>query len=267
MVGNVKHIIVVESLNEQDGVNFTGEALYRDYIKRRIEFFNRDFTHKFFKTHNKHEFCEVLNYIKVNAPYMLEGVVVHLEMHGDADLKGLFLANGELLAWEELSDKFRPINILTRNRLFVTMGTCYGRFLYKGVDPYKKSPYSGYISARTAVDVRDIYEKFGLLFSELIDKGNIVEAYLIMEESGSDFFYKDSERIFDEAFKATWSQLQNDPKFREDMLNEGLRHVEETTGAKLSSIDAEVILRMVQSDIYLQQKKAFDFTDSGLASE
>lgn len=84
------------------------------------------------------------------------------------------------------------------------MGICYGCFLYKGVDLYKKLFYFGYILVGIVVDVRDIYEKFGLLFFELIDKGNIVEVYFIMEEFGLDFFYKDLERIFDEVFKVIW---------------------------------------------------------------
>src|ERR1043165_9129703 len=43
--------------------------------------------------------------------------------------------------WENLVEYFRPINVITRNNLFITMATFYGRFLYLGVDPYQKSPY------------------------------------------------------------------------------------------------------------------------------
>jgi hypothetical protein len=176
MIGKVKHIIVIESLDTTDGVHFTGEALYNDTIKRRIDLFEKDFTHQFHKVNSKETFSEIIKYIQHNATYMQEGVVIHFEMHGDSELNGLVLSNGELIQWEEICDLLRPINVTTQNKLFVTMGTCNGRYIYKGVDPYKKSPYSGYISASKTVKSEEIYIKFGLLFEHLIENGNIVDS-------------------------------------------------------------------------------------------
>jgi hypothetical protein len=52
-----------------------------------------------------------------------------------------------IVVWEEIVDLLRVININTKNNLYITMGTYYGGYMFKGVNHHKKSPYSGYISA------------------------------------------------------------------------------------------------------------------------
>ncbi len=262
MIGDIKHIIVFESLTEEDGHIFTGEALYNDTVKRRIDLLEKDFTHNLHKVTSKDEFIEIIKYYQVISTYMNGGIVFHFEMHGDEGQNGLVLSNGELIAWEEIVDLLRPINITTSNKLFITMGTCNGRYLYKGVDPYKKSPYSGYISASTTVKAEEIYEKFGNLFEELIDNGNIVAAYLEMEKTGSSFYYKDSEGTFKDAFSTTLKELKENPDFKADILNGAREDTKKATGGDITEKEAELILVIALNNIYKEQKKAFDFSDS-----
>jgi len=261
MIGDIKHIIVFESLTEEDGHIFTGEALYNDIIKRRIDLLEKDFTHNFHKLTSKEEFTEIIKYYQVNSTYMNNGIVFHFEMHGDEAFNGLVLSNGELITWEEIVELLRPINITTSNKLFITMGTCNGRHLYKGVDPYKKSPYSGYISASNTVKAEEIYEKFGNLFEELIENGNIVAAYLEMEKTGSNFYYKDSERTFKDAFSTTIKDLSENPNFKAEIINGAREETMKATGADISEYEAEIIFMSALDDIYNKQKKTFDFTD------
>lgn len=209
MIVKVKHIIIIESLGATDGSHFTGETLYNDTIKRRIDLYEKDFTHQLYKVNSQETFSKIIKYNQHIADYMHEGVVIHLEMHVDNELNGLVLSNRELIRWEEICDLLRPINVATKNKLFLTMGTCNGRYIYKGVYPYKKSPYSGYISASKTVKPEEIYTKFGLLFENLIENGNIVNSYLEMEKTESSFYYKDSERVFKEAFSETMENLTN----------------------------------------------------------
>jgi len=262
MIGDIKHIIVFESLTEEDGHTFTGEALYNDTIKRRIDLLEKDFTHNFHKVGTKNDFIEFVKFYQVNSPYMNGGIVFHFEMHGDEALNGLVLSNGELITWKEIVDLLRPINITTSNKLFITMGTCNGRYLYKGVDPYKKSPYSGYISASSTVKADEIYEKFGNLFEELIDNGNIVTAYLEMKKTGSSFYYKDSEGTFKDAFSTTLKDLKENPDFKAEILKGAREETKKATGGDITEKEAELILEIALNDIYSEQKKAFDFSDS-----
>lgn len=261
MIGKVKHIIVIESLDATDGSHFTGETLYNDTIKRQIDIYDKDFTHQFYKVNTKETFSEIIKYIQYNATYMQEGVVIHLEMHGDSELNGLVFSNGELIKWEEICDLLRPINEATKNKLFLTMGTCNGRYIYKGVDPYKKSPYSGYISASKTVKPEEIYTKFGLLFEHLIDNGNIVNSYFEMEKTESNFYYKDSERVFKEAFAETMENLANNSGLKEEILKDSIEQTKKATGKELTEQESEAIFEKALRDIYNKQLKAFDFEE------
>ncbi|MFY0602706.1 MAG: hypothetical protein JXQ93_02070 [Flavobacteriaceae bacterium] len=257
MIGNVRHIIVIESLEKRDGIIFTGESLYNDVIKRRIELYKKDFKHKLHQVNTKVQFVELLTFYQVNSGYMSGGIVFHLEIHGDKDFKGLILSNGELIEWKEIVDLVRPINITACNKLFITMGVCNGRFLYKGVDPYKRSPYSGYISASTTVDSEEIYVNFSKLYEALIENGNIVHAYLEMEKMKTNFYYKDSERTFDEAFNTSLDELTKNIEFKNSILKDALKETKRETGAELSEIESEMIFKKVMVDLYDEQKKAF----------
>lgn len=42
MIGKIKHIIVIESLKEEDGIIHTGEALYNDTIKRKVDLIEKE---------------------------------------------------------------------------------------------------------------------------------------------------------------------------------------------------------------------------------
>ncbi|MDN4166956.1 hypothetical protein QWY31_15705 [Cytophagales bacterium LB-30] len=261
MIGKIKHIIVLESLDATDGGRFTGETLYNDFIKMRIDSYQKNFTHKFYKVNSKETFSEIIKYIQHNADYMQEGIVIHLEMHGDSKLNGLVFSNGVLIKWDEICDLLRPINVATKNKLFLTMGTCNGRYIYKGVDPYKKSPYSGYISASKTVKPEEIYTKFGLLFEHLIENGNIVNSYLEMEKTESNFYYKDSKRVFKEAFSETMENLTNNLDLKEEILKVSIEQTKKATGKELTEQESEAILKKALRDIYDKQLKAFDFEE------
>lgn len=135
------------------------------------------------------------------------------------------------------------------------MATCNGRYLYKGANSYEKSAYSGYISASKEITVKEILEDFELLFEKLIENGNIVHAYLELDKKGSNFYYKDSERTFEDAFKYTVWKQQNDPKFKEEIL----RDTEAATGKRPTEDEYEIIFQQVVKDLYVKQKQAFDF--------
>lgn len=261
MIGNVKHIIVIESLAKKDGINFTGEALYNDVIKRRINLYEKDFKHNFHKVDSKTELYELMTYYQVNSAYLSGGIVFHFEVHGDENLKGLILSNGEIIEWKEISNLLRPINISTCNKVFLTLGICNGRFLYKGVDPYDKSPYSGFISSSIEVDAEEIYVSFSKLYEDLIEKGNIVEAYLEMKKMKTNFYYKDSKRVFEEGFKDTMNDMSNDSDLKKEILRNAIEKTEKDTGGKLSEFESNIIFNAALKDIYSKQLKAFDFTD------
>ncbi|WP_299840361.1 hypothetical protein [uncultured Tenacibaculum sp.] len=257
MVGQVKHIIIIESLvNER----LTGKEIYDDCVRRRIDLYDKPMTHNYYSVSTKEELIELLKYYQINATYMTGGILIHLEMHGSNKLDGLILSNGTLIEWSELIELFRPINLITCNKLFVTMATCYGRHLYKGVDPTQKSPYSGYISASIAVNPIEIVEKYSFLFEKLIEYGNLVAAYLEMEKTESNFYYKDSEATFKEAYQSFYDNQANNPEFRAKFNLETKKQAEQL-GRPFNEEMADYFFEKSLKEIYAKQKEAFDFSD------
>jgi hypothetical protein len=256
MIGDISHIIVIESLvNER----LTGSELYNDIIRRNIEFKKSGISHKFYETHSKESFINILNYYHANAPYMGGGILLHLEMHGDQDLSGLVLSDGTLLTWKELVDLFRPINVNSCNKLYLSLATCNGRFLYKGVHPHDKSPYSCYISASETVNLHQIVDQFSILFEQLIDNGNLITSYLLMEKQGTKFYYKDSKETFEEAFQVTAKRFMTDPEIKREILEETKRQVEKEGLQMPADYAFEFVARMALRDTYNRHKQAFEF--------
>jgi len=256
MTGDINHIVVIESLLDE---RETGSELYNDIISRHIALRNSQITHNLHKVNTKEEYKSVLNYYHANSPYMGGGILLHLEMHGDQQLTGLVLSDGALLTWDELIALFRPVNVNSCNNLYVTLATCNGRFLYKGVHPHDKSPYSCYISASETVTNLEIIEQFSLLFERLICNGNLVNAYLEMEEHGTKFYYKDSKVTFEEAFQVTAKRFLSDPVIKREILDETKKQVEKEGLQMPPDYTFEFIAKMALRDTYERHKKAFEF--------
>lgn len=92
MVGSIKHIVVFQSL--PDGEKRTGNELYSDCIKRRIDLLQDEkikMTHQFFDVINKSQLVELIKYYQYNAEFFKNGLLFHFEMHGIQILKGLYL--------------------------------------------------------------------------------------------------------------------------------------------------------------------------------
>jgi hypothetical protein len=258
MVGKIKHIIVIESLNELK----TGEALYNDVIERRIKYYQPDndkMTHRFFNPKTKTDFIEILNYIIFNSDNMQGGLLIHLEMHGSKDLDGLILADDTLIVWTELTDLFRQINIKMCDKLFITMATCFGRHLYKGGNTRLKSAYSGYISASNEVLVEEVMRDFTVLFESLIDTRNIVESYLHLDSKGSNFFYKDSLGVFEDSFKSTLANMKADPKIKEGILKIAIEESAKAGEPYADENMLDLIFEKALRDTYKLHREAYVF--------
>lgn len=256
MVGDVRHIVIIESLVDE---RLTGHEIYNDCVRRRIELLKKPFTHKYHSVNSKNQLIELLKYYQINASYLNGGLLLHFEMHGAKNLTGLVLSDNSLIEWKELIDLFRPINIVLCDKLFITMATCYGRYLYKGVDPYQKSPYSGYISASKAVYPTEIVDKYSILFEQLIDCGNLVEAFLEMEKTESNFYYKDSKRTFEESYKYSYDSLTQNADYKAKFIEECKKQAEQMGHPVPDEEMSEFIFQKALKDIYIKQKEAFDF--------
>ncbi|MFD0751269.1 hypothetical protein ACFQZS_14055 [Mucilaginibacter calamicampi] len=255
MTGDIKHIVIIQSLREREVQS--GKDLYDDLIVRMVELSNNGMTHEYLDVGDKLHLIEDLKYINAKSPYIPGGVLIHLEMHGSHDQDGLVLKNYELITWVELVECFREINISTVNKLYITMATCHGRYLYEGVDPEQKSPYSGYISASKEVLLDEVVQDFSQLFESLIAKGNLVEAYFDLDAT-SNFFYKDSEATFVENIKMVKNQFDSDPAFKQSFYDD-VRATLSHYGYDMSDLEIETMRRQAHDSIIRRHRKAFEF--------
>lgn len=261
VVRKINHIFVIQSL--QKGDKPTGRELYDDVIRRRIDLLQSEsikMTHSFFDVGDKTNFIEILKYIEANAGSLSGGILIHFEIHGSTDRDGLVLSDSSLVSWKELVTLLRPINIKTCNKLFITMATCYGRFLYLGVDPDKKSPYQAYISASKAIMTVEVIEKFNILFEILMDCGDLILAYKEHEKSNSPFFYKDSFRTFEDTMALHREQIDSDPEYKQRILDHPYIQKQLASG-QVDDATMDSMIDLVFKQIVIRHAKAFNFSD------
>lgn len=257
----ISHIFVIQSLPV--GEESTGEELYTDVIKRRIDLMQAakiKMSHAYFDTKDKNSFIDSLKYIQANALYLPGGLLIHFEIHGSNDKEGLVLADGSLVPWKELVELLRPINIATCNKLFITLATCFGRFMYLGVDPNLKSPYQAYISASREVKVYEILESFNILFEILIDCGDLVYSYLEHEKNNSPFFYKDSLTTFKEYMESYRKDMVNDPETKKRIMDHPILQ-EQLASGQVIPATLDWILEMAWQTTVKKHAEAFNFSD------
>jgi hypothetical protein len=257
MVGDIKNIIVIQSLGSYD--KKTGEELYNDTIKRHIDYTqpeNLKMNHYFHDVKDKNSLIEILKYYSINTLYMNGGVLIHFEMHGSVNKDGLILADNSLITWEEITEFLRIINLNINNRLYITMATCFGRYLYLGTTLDKKSPYSGYISASKEVMVEEIMADFTLLFEILIKSGNLVFSYLELDKNGSNFYYKDSKAVFEENFETFKKNIE----FKTMILKSAKEKLFEQYGnIEVNEVISEMIYHNALNEAHQNQRKSFLF--------
>lgn len=262
-VRKISHIFVIQNLPA--GQSPTGYDLYNDVIRRRIDYIQAadiKMTHHFFDTKDKSTFVDAIKYIEANAKYFTGGVLIHFETHGSENRDGLVLANGTLISWSELVAMFRPINILTCNKLFISMATCYGRYLYLGINPHsnEKSPYQAYISASDKVMPENVLEKFSHLFEILIDTGDLIHAYLEHEKMDSPFFYKDSLKSLEDVLKLKRKELETDPEYRKNILDHPEIHRQLEEGL-INQQTLDGILKIAFRATFIKLLETFNFKD------
>ncbi len=103
----------------------------------------------------------------------------------------------------------------------------------------------------------EIVNKFSVLFEQLIEKGNIVEAYLVMEKSKSSFYYKDSFKFCSDSFKVTIESLFSE-KEKKDLIEQEKNEndIEE------NKIVSEMMLKLATKAGLKKLEYMFDFTSN-----
>ena len=249
MIGNIGTVYIIESLDK--GEYLTGTEIHNDVLDKHYKYYPDEkdkLIYKLFSPSNRKEFFEILEFIKHNCEYAKLGILIHLEMHGGKD-EGLQLSSKEIIQWNELTEYLTFINLKTCNKLYLCMATCFGRSLYNAVDIRKTSPYCGYISASKAINVKEILSDYTIIYENLLKSKNIIMAYEELESknANSNFYYKDTDSVFQEVMDFTFEKIKNDEKVRNELI-ENIKKDVEAKGVDISGFDISKMLELVQKD-------------------
>lgn len=206
----VHTVLVIQSLPSDE--KQTGVELYADGIARYAEYYaNGDsIYHRFFNASTKKEFHDAIEYIVHNTGYFRKGVILHIECHGLSDKSGLYLADGSSVMWDELKLPLIKINVALENELYVTMATCYGRYLHETIDISMQAPFSGFLSASEIIWDRETLEDYSAFFEELVKARDVFIAQERLSKRGSKFYYKDIETMFNELIVTTIKSIKEE---------------------------------------------------------
>ena len=122
----------------------TTTNLFSDFIPSLQKRFG--FLTEFLEIDSKQAFVSRLDHIFAEC---LEGVrpIIHIDMHGSKTLGLRIEPTGDFLAWEELANKCRQINLVCHNNLMLILTSCFGLNSIRNVTILKPTPYYALIGA------------------------------------------------------------------------------------------------------------------------
>lgn len=248
MIGDIGTIYIIESLSK--GELKAGTEIHNDTLDKHYKYYTDEedkFTYQLFTPSNRKEFFETLEFINVNCEYARLGLLLHFEMHGNS--AGIQLSNKEIIQWEEFADIFVSINLKTCNKLYICMASCFGRSIYNSVDISKTSPYCGYISASKAISAQECLSDYTIIYEALLESKNIIMAYEKLESTNkkSNFYYKDTDAVFQEVMQFTFDKIKSDSTYRQDIISK-IETDMAAAGIDTNGFEINAILEIVQQD-------------------
>ncbi|MDT9498437.1 hypothetical protein [Capnocytophaga canimorsus] len=184
---NLNNIYVIECVDKNESTTMGAKALYEDVINR-IKYNNSDIETNYYSVDTKIDFLNTLDNI-LKKEIQEKSVLLHIYIHGSKE-NGLQTNDEEFTSWKELREKFRKINIKTKNRLFVVLANCHGSYigLDIGSELDKKSPFNSLISSQYEEKVSDINELFLDFYEKIFKGGNVVEGFCSVQNDKKFYF-------------------------------------------------------------------------------
>jgi len=104
--------------------------------------------------------------------------LIHFEMHGTRDHDALVTASGERVAWNDVAEPLRHLNIAVRNALIVVLGVCSGAFIGTAAanSPLEPAPFSWLVGPDRPVLSFYLPVGFKAFYAELLTTGDFPQA-------------------------------------------------------------------------------------------
>lgn len=195
-------IYIIESLQPND--KLTGTDLHNDLLRYQ-SIVHPDFESVLKNPKNKKEWYQLFKEIEEDCSQNGNSPIIHFEVHGDRDKKGLVLTSCELVTWEELYQNLVPINIAIKNELFITMAVCFGNFWLSSAFLNRPTAFRGIVGSFYELKVSDLVIRYEAFYQELFYSFDFNRAYDALKSSNpglpNDYRCYSAEEIFALTFR------------------------------------------------------------------
>ncbi|MEZ7890169.1 MAG: hypothetical protein QMC67_00330 [Candidatus Wallbacteria bacterium] len=196
-------IIIIESLdNNKTAIDLHEQLNFFLTEKQNI------ILEKIISVDSKKQFFQELEKIKIICKNnILFKPVIHFELHGNKE--GMVCKNNEQIAFYELINKLREINILTKNNLIVTTGVCFSNFLFNHVMIDEPAPFWTLLGSLEEVYEQEIQEVIPNFFYKIINNQSFSTIQKYLKTTKSKYQLITSEGFFLKLIKAYFNNHCN----------------------------------------------------------
>ena len=176
-------IIVLESL--KDNERHTGKELYDDLISR-MPYIHTKLKVEYYDIDTLAQWDVVMDDILGDCLQNHNIPIIHFEIHGESNGKGLVIKNHELATLEHVGAQLRNINIATGCNLFITLGVCKGLYLLFNMIMNEPMPFIGAVGSFSNLKNDDIYIRFYDFYDTLFSSMDIGKAFTALQHANPD---------------------------------------------------------------------------------
>lgn len=176
-------IIVLESLRNEE--RRTGKELYDDLITR-MSYIHTNLKVEYHDINSLVQWNGIMNDILNDCLQNQNIPILHFEIHGEKDGRGLVTKNHELATLEHVGTQLRKINIVTGCNLFITLGVCKGMYLLFNMKMSEPMPFIGAVGSFKDLENDDIYIRFYDFYDRLFSTMDIGEAFAALQIANPD---------------------------------------------------------------------------------
>lgn len=141
------------------------------YIQDYLTEANSAMSCHYFRCEGSSDFYRVMDDIHDKSIKIGSIPFIHMEGHGKQE--SFIMPDGSCLAWEKVFDKFRAINIATRNNLFVAIGACESAYGYKAAIITRECPVYGLFAPDEIVEAGELEDGFIEFYRGLIVENDV----------------------------------------------------------------------------------------------
>ncbi len=203
MTIDFNRIYVIQSLDKYNGDDLTGQQLY-DEVLQYFSSKYLDRVAKIFDVNTPTELFDRLEEIKNDCESNGVKPIIHFEIHGLENRRGLSLNKGDV-NWDEIYERFIAINVASKWNLFITMGVCFGNYSMLLIKPRRPAPFTGILGSFEELFEWDLYIRYNAFYQELLNSLDFKKALEALHNSNpalpDDYRFINSEQTFKNVYQ------------------------------------------------------------------